>query len=64
MSAVVDGLSIQAGLMQEGFDPGVALKTFLFLIGNSLGQLEPLAAASEDSELELSTVSDLARGCD
>jgi hypothetical protein len=50
MSAVVDGLSVQAGLEQEAFDPEVPLKTLMFLIGNSLAQLEELATAPESRQ--------------
>ena len=50
MSAVVDGLSVQAGLEQEGFDPGQPLKTLMFLVANSMTQLEELAAAQERSQ--------------
>jgi AcrR family transcriptional regulator len=50
MSAVVDGLSVQAGLGQEGFDPGVPLKTLMFLMANSLARLEELAAAQESPQ--------------
>lgn len=47
MSAVVDGLSVQAGLEQEDFDPAVPLKTMMFLMANSMTELEALAAAQE-----------------
>jgi hypothetical protein len=47
MSAVVDGLSVQAGLEQEGFDPSQPLKTLMFLVANSMTELEELAAAQE-----------------
>ena len=45
MSAVVDGLSVQAGLEQEDFDPVVPLRTLMFLMANSMTQLEELATA-------------------
>ena len=41
---MVDGLSVQAGLEQEEFDPERPLKTFMFLMANSLARLEELAA--------------------
>jgi AcrR family transcriptional regulator len=43
MSAVVDGLSVQAGLEQEDFDPAVPLRTLMFLMANSMARLEALA---------------------
>ena len=42
ISAVVDGLSVQAGLEPE-FDPGRPLRALEFLIANSLPQLEERA---------------------
>jgi AcrR family transcriptional regulator len=50
MSAVVDGLSVQAGLEQEGFDPGQPLKTLMFLVANSMTEFEELAAAQERAQ--------------
>jgi AcrR family transcriptional regulator len=50
MSAVVDGLSVQAGLEQEDFDPGRPLRTLMFLMANSLAQLEELVAAQERAQ--------------
>jgi AcrR family transcriptional regulator len=50
MSAVVDGLSVQAGLEQDSFDPGQPLKTLMFLVANSMTELEELAAAQERAQ--------------
>ena len=44
ITAVVDGLSVQAGLEQEDFDPRPPLRTLRFLMANSMAQLEELAA--------------------
>jgi hypothetical protein len=52
LSAVVDGLSVQAGLEQKDFDPSRPLKTLRFLIANSLPQLQKLAAAKEAAPQE------------
>jgi AcrR family transcriptional regulator len=50
MSAVVDGLSVQAGLEREDFDPAVPLRTLMFLMANSMAELEKLAAAQERAQ--------------
>ena len=50
MSAVVDGLSVQAGLEQEDFDPSQPLKTLMFLMANSMTELEELATAQQRTQ--------------
>ncbi len=50
MSAVVDGLSVQAGLDPE-FDAGRALQALKFLIGNSMTKLEERAAEHRPLEV-------------
>ena len=50
MSAVVDGLSVQAGLDPE-FDAGRALQALKFLIGNSMTKLDERAAEHRPLEV-------------
>jgi AcrR family transcriptional regulator len=50
MSAVVDGLSVQAGLAQEDFDPRPPLKTLMLLMANSMAELQELASAQGRAE--------------
>ena len=50
ISAVVDGLSVQAGLEPEDFDPGRPLRALMFLMANSMAELEERAAAQGRAE--------------
>ena len=50
ITAVVDGLSVQAGLEQEDFDPRPPLRTLALLVANSMAQLEERALAQGPAE--------------
>ena len=51
MSAVVDGLAVQAELEPPVFDPGRALTALRFLLSNSMARLEERAAANGGGEV-------------
>ena len=47
VSAVVDGLGIQAQMDRDGLDPRTPLRTFEFLLRNSMDQLQEMAARGD-----------------